>query len=43
MLKAGDTAPDFNLPDQDEKTHSLKDNRGKWVVLFAYPKANTPG
>lgn len=43
MLKEGDNAPDFSLPDQDGKTHKLKDYRGKWVVLFAYPKADTPG
>lgn len=43
MLKQADTAPDFSLQDQDETTHALKDYRGKWVVLFAYPKANTPG
>lgn len=43
MLAAGDTAPDFELLNQDEKTVRLKDFRGKKVVLFAYPKANTPG
>jgi peroxiredoxin Q/BCP len=36
-------APDFSLPDQDGKTISLKDFRGKTVVLFFYPKADTPG
>jgi len=43
MLKAGDTAPAFDLPDQDGKRHRLADLKGKWVVLFAYPKANTSG
>lgn len=43
MLKEGDKGPAFNLPDQDEKKHKLSDYKGKWVVLFAYPKANTSG
>lgn len=43
MLKEGDKAPAFNLRDQDERKHRLSDYKGKWVVLFAYPKANTPG
>lgn len=36
-------APDFSLQDQNGKTHSLKDYRGKWVVLYFYPKDDTPG
>jgi peroxiredoxin Q/BCP len=36
-------AKDFSLPDQDNKTHSLKDYRGKWVVLYFYPEDDTPG
>jgi len=36
-------APDFNLADQDGKNHSLKDYAGKWVVLYVYPRDNTPG
>ncbi|MCU0848141.1 MAG: peroxiredoxin [Spirochaetes bacterium] len=36
-------APDFTLPDQDGNTVSLKDYRGKWVVLYFYPKDNTSG
>lgn len=36
-------APDFSLADQDGKTHSLKDYAGKWVVLYFYPRDNTPG
>lgn len=36
-------APDFSLPDQNGKTHTLKQYRGKWVVLYFYPKDATPG
>src|SRR3990167_8413749 len=43
MLKPGDKAPDFSLPDQDSKMHALKDERGKNVVLYFYPKDATPG
>lgn len=39
----GDMAPDFSLEDQDGKKHSLSDYRGKYVVLYFYPKDNTPG
>ncbi len=42
-LKAGDLAPEFCLPDADEKEVCLKDFRGKWVVLYFYPKDNTSG
>jgi len=38
----GSVAPDFTLPSQDG-TVSLKDYRGKWVVLYFYPKDQTPG
>src|SRR5258708_5307841 len=34
---------DFNLPDQDGKYHKLSDYKGKWVVLYFYPKDDTPG
>lgn len=43
MPKEGDKAPNFNLLDQDGKPHALVDYTGQWVVLFAYPRANTPG
>ena len=43
MLSAGDSAPDFELPDQDGKPVRLSDLRGKRVVLYFYPKADTPG
>ena len=36
-------APDFSLPDENGQTTRLSDFRGKNVVLFFYPKANTPG
>lgn len=36
-------APDFSLPDYKGDIHSLADFRGKWVVLYFYPKDNTPG
>ncbi|HEX7368539.1 MAG TPA: peroxiredoxin, partial [Candidatus Saccharimonadales bacterium] len=36
-------APNFSLPDQDSKTHSLTDYAGKWLVLYFYPKDDTPG
>jgi peroxiredoxin Q/BCP len=42
-LNVGDQAPDFLLPDQVGKLHSLKDEKGKWVLLYFYPKDNTPG
>jgi peroxiredoxin Q/BCP len=42
-LKEGDTAPDFTSVDQDGKTVSLKDFKGKKVVLYFYPKDDTPG
>ncbi len=43
MLKEGQIAPAFTLPDQDEKQVSLKDFSGKVLVLYFYPKDNTPG
>jgi len=42
-LKAGDIAPPFFLPDQDNQTVSLSDYMGKKVLLYFYPKAMTPG
>ena len=43
MVQIGDNAPDFELPNQDGDVVKLSDLRGKKVLLFAYPKANTPG
>lgn len=42
-MQVNDKAPEFSLPDQDGKEVSLKDFRGKTVILFFYPKADTPG
>ncbi len=42
-LAEGSKAPDFTLPDQDGKDVSLKDYSGKWLVLYFYPKDDTPG
>lgn len=42
-LKTGDKAPNFNLSDQDGKTHNLKDYVGQWILLYFYPKDDTPG
>ena len=43
MLEIGTKAPDFELPDQNGKMHTLKEYRGKKVVLYFYPKDNTAG
>ncbi|MGM9681666.1 MAG: thioredoxin-dependent thiol peroxidase [Eubacteriales bacterium] len=43
MLQTGTKAPDFTLQDMDGKTVSLSDFAGKKVVLYFYPKDNTPG
>ena len=43
MPAAGTMAPDFTLPSQDGTLASLEDIRGKWVVLYFYPKDQTPG
>lgn len=42
-LKIGDKAPGFSIKNQDEKQVSLNEFKGKWVVLYFYPKDNTPG
>lgn len=39
----GTPAPEFELPDQDGQLHSLEDYRDQWVVLYFYPKDETPG
>ena len=41
--QVGEQAPDFNLPDQQGIQRKLSDFRGKWVVLYFYPKDETPG
>ncbi|BAF70645.1 thioredoxin-dependent thiol peroxidase [Nitratiruptor sp. SB155-2] len=43
MIEVGQKAPQFCLPNQDEVEICLKDLKGKWVVLYFYPKDNTPG
>jgi thioredoxin-dependent peroxiredoxin len=43
VLSAGDKAPDFALQDQKGETVKLKDLRGETVVLYFYPRADTPG
>jgi peroxiredoxin Q/BCP len=43
MLAEGEMAPDFTLPDQDGNDVSLSDLRGQTVVLYFYPRADTPG
>lgn len=42
-LQAGEAAPDFALPDQHGEIHRLADYRGEWLVLYFYPKDDTPG
>jgi thioredoxin-dependent peroxiredoxin len=43
MVEKGSPAPDFELPDQDGRPLGLNDLRGRTVVLYFYPKADTPG
>lgn len=43
MLEVGTKAPEFELPDQNGAMHTLKEYKGKKVVLYFYPKDNTPG
>tara|TARA_B100001964_G_scaffold42590_1_gene47232 strand:+ start:89 stop:427 length:339 start_codon:yes stop_codon:yes gene_type:complete len=43
VLKVGDVAPDFTLLSQNKKKVTLKDYRGKRVVVYFFPKADTPG
>ena len=43
MLNVGDVVPEFCLPNQDEEEICLRDIRGRWIVLYFYPKDNTPG
>lgn len=42
-LKVGEKAPEFILPDQNGKMHALKDYLDKWVLVYFYPKDDTPG
>jgi len=43
MLKINSKAPNFSLPDQNGRNHGLSDYKGKWLVLYFYPKDDTPG
>jgi len=43
LIEPGKKAPAFNLKDQSGKAHKLSDYKGKWVVLYFYPKDNTSG
>ncbi len=43
LPEVGKPAPDFNLPDQNGKQHTLQEYHGKWLVLYFYPKDDTPG
>ncbi len=42
-LATGELAPDFTLTDQNNAAHQLSSYRGRWVLLYFYPKDNTPG
>lgn len=42
-VKAGDAAPEFTVETDQGKRVSLRDYRGHWVVLYFYPRADTPG
>jgi peroxiredoxin Q/BCP len=42
-LKEGDKAPDFKAKDQDGKLHKLSNEKGKWILIYFYPKDDTPG
>lgn len=42
-IKVGDKAPDFKLKDKDSKEHSLSDIKTRYIVVYFYPKDNTPG
>lgn len=43
MLEIGDIVPSFCLPNQDEEEICFRDIKGRWIVLYFYPKDNTPG
>ena len=42
-IQVGDPAPEFTLPDQNGEQHSLSEYRGHWVLIYFYPKDDTPG
>jgi peroxiredoxin Q/BCP len=42
-VKVGEKAPDFTLQDQNGESHTLSDYKGQWVLVYFYPRDNTPG
>ena len=43
ILEVGKNAPQFELPNQDEESKTLNDYKDKWLVVYFYPKDDTPG
>jgi len=43
LPKVGSKAPEFTLPDQNGEGHSLKEYKGRWILIYFYPKDDTPG
>ena len=43
MIEPGTEAPDFTVDDDDGNQFTLSDQRGQWVLMWWYPKADTPG
>jgi peroxiredoxin Q/BCP len=43
VLRPGDAAPEFSLPDQNGATRALGDFRDRWLALYFFPRADTPG
>ncbi len=43
LPRAGQEAPEFELPDLNGRSRSLGEFRGKWLVLYFFPRADTPG
>lgn len=43
ILNVGDVAPEFQLPGSDGRVHRLSESRGRWVIVYFYPRDNTPG
>lgn len=43
MIQVGQSAPEFNLPDENNLHHTLSEFSGKWLLIYFYPKDDTPG
>ena len=43
MIRVGTKAPDFNLKDQNNEIHNLREYKGKWIIIYFYPKDFSPG